>query len=69
MVDQVMAEWGRIDFLVNNAAITSPGRKDILEATEESWDRVLAVNLKGPYFLCQRVANEIVSDRHRRGRS
>src|SRR5262249_10558816 len=31
-----------------------------LEATEESWDRVLAVNLKGPFFLCQRVAQEMI---------
>ncbi len=60
MVDQVLAEWGRIDVLVNNAGITSVGRRDILEATEESWDRVLAVNLKGPYFLTQRVAREMI---------
>jgi len=56
----VMTRWGRIDVLVNNAGITSVGRRDILEATEESWDRVLAVNLKGPYFLTQRVAGEMV---------
>ena len=60
MVDGVMTQWGRIDLLVNNAAITSLGRKDILEATEESWERVLAVNLQGPYFLCQRVAKEMI---------
>jgi NAD(P)-dependent dehydrogenase (short-subunit alcohol dehydrogenase family) len=60
LVDQVLAHWGRIDALVNNAAITSIGRRDILEATEESWDRVLAVNLKGPYFLSQRVAHEMI---------
>jgi NAD(P)-dependent dehydrogenase (short-subunit alcohol dehydrogenase family) len=60
MVDEVLARWGRIDVLVNNAGITSLGRKDILEATEESWDRVLAVNLKGPYFLTQRVAQEML---------
>jgi NAD(P)-dependent dehydrogenase (short-subunit alcohol dehydrogenase family) len=60
LVDDVLARWGRIDVLVNNAGITSVGRRDILEATEESWDRVLAVNLKGPYFLTQRVAREMV---------
>lgn len=60
MVDEVLARWGRIDVLVNNAGITSVGRRDILEATEESWDRVLAVNLKGPYFLTQRVAREML---------
>src|SRR5437588_3689044 len=60
LVGEVLARWGRIDVLVNNAGITSVGRRDILDATEESWDTVLAVNLKGPYFLSQRVAREIL---------
>jgi 3-oxoacyl-[acyl-carrier protein] reductase len=59
LVDGVLAQWGRIDVLVNNAGITSQGRRDILEATEESWDRVLGVNLKGAFFLSQRVAGEM----------
>lgn len=61
LVDEVLAHWDRIDLLVNNAGITSPGRRDILEATEDAWDRVLAVNLKGPYFLMQRVAREMLA--------
>jgi len=60
MVNEVLAAWGRIDVLVNNAGITSPGRKDILEAGEDGWDQVMAVNLKGPFFLTQRVANEML---------
>jgi NAD(P)-dependent dehydrogenase (short-subunit alcohol dehydrogenase family) len=60
LVNEVLAHWGRIDVLVNNAGITSVGRRDILEAGEESWERVLAVNLKGPFFLCQRVAREMI---------
>lgn len=60
MVDEVLARFGRIDVLVNNAGITSQGRKDVLEATEESWEKVLAVNLKGPFFLVKRVANEML---------
>lgn len=60
MVDQVLSAWGRIDVLVNNAGITSPGRRDILEAAEDSWDQVLAVNLKGPFFLTQHVAQEMI---------
>ncbi|MCC6417922.1 MAG: 3-ketoacyl-ACP reductase [Gemmataceae bacterium] len=65
LVDEVLARWGRIDVLVNNAGITSVGRRDLMEATEESWDRVLAINLKGPYFLTQRVAREMVARRDR----
>jgi NAD(P)-dependent dehydrogenase (short-subunit alcohol dehydrogenase family) len=61
VVDAALGRWGRIDLLVNNAGITSVGRHDLLEATEESWDRVLGVNLKGPYFVTQRVAREMVA--------
>src|SRR6516164_7639396 len=60
MLDEILGRWDRIDVLVNNAGITSVGRRDILEATEESWDRVLAVNLKGPYFVTQHVAREMI---------
>jgi NAD(P)-dependent dehydrogenase (short-subunit alcohol dehydrogenase family) len=61
LVDEVLGGFGRIDVLVNNAGITSPGRRDLLEATREGWARVLAVNLEGPYFLSQRVAREMIA--------
>src|SRR5262245_49954830 len=60
LVAAVLAAYGRIDVLVNNAGITSVGRRDLLEATEDSWDRVLGVNLKGPFFLSQLVAQEML---------
>jgi NAD(P)-dependent dehydrogenase (short-subunit alcohol dehydrogenase family) len=63
IVEHVLATYNRIDLLVNNAGITSVGRRDILEATEESWDRVLGVNLKGPFFLSQMVANAMIPRR------
>ncbi len=46
-------EYGRIDLLVNNAGMAPRERRDILEATEESFTEVLATNLRGPYFLTQ----------------
>lgn len=60
LIAEVLQRWDRIDVLINNAGITSVGRKDILEAAEDSWDRVFAVNLKGPYFLTQRVAQAML---------
>ena len=50
LVAETLRRFGRLDVLVNNAGITSVGRKDLLEATEESWDTVFATNLKGPFF-------------------
>ena len=60
MVDAVVGYFHRVDLLVNNAGITSPGRKDILEATEDAFDRVIEVNLKGAFFLTQLVAQQMV---------
>jgi len=49
--------FGWIDLLVNNAGVAPIVRTDILQASEESFDRVMGANLKGPYFLTQAVAN------------
>jgi NAD(P)-dependent dehydrogenase (short-subunit alcohol dehydrogenase family) len=60
LVDAALSRFGRLDVLVNNAAVTSQGRKDLLEATEESFDLVFATNLKGPFFLAQKSAVTMV---------
>jgi 3-oxoacyl-[acyl-carrier protein] reductase len=52
--------FGRLNLLVNNAGIGPRVRADILEASEESFDEVLATNLRGPYFLTQSVANWMI---------
>ena len=55
--------FGRIDVLVNNAALAVRARVDLLEASEESFDQVLAANLKGPYFLTQAAARLMIETR------
>lgn len=59
MVAGTLGAFGRIDALVNNAGVTSQGRLEFLDATEESFDRVIDINLKAPYFLAQLVAREM----------
>jgi len=62
-LDQVRTAFGKLNLLVNNAGIAPRVRADILEATEESFDEMMSVNLKGPYFLTQAVANWMVEQR------
>lgn len=57
LIKTVVERFGWIDLLVNNAGVSPAVRKDILEGGEESFDRLMAVNVKGPYFLTQAVAN------------
>ena len=61
--DTVVAEFGQLNVLVNNAGIAPRERRDILEATEEIYDEVLETNLKGPYFLTQLFANHMVGQK------
>jgi 3-oxoacyl-[acyl-carrier protein] reductase len=61
LVEETLAHFGRLDVLVNNAGITSVGRKDLLDATEKSWDTVFATNLKGPFFLAQLAARQMIA--------
>lgn len=60
---KVVDEFGELNALVNNAGVAPLVRADILEATEESYDRVMNINLKGPYFLTQLVANYMVKQK------
>lgn len=60
VVSNILERYGRIDFLVNNAGVAPLQRNDLLEMTEESYDRVLNINLKGPVFFAQKVAKEMI---------
>lgn len=57
----VIDKFGQLNVLVNNAGVAPRERKDILEASEEIFDEVLNVNLKGPYFLTQLFASHMVA--------
>ncbi len=56
-------KFARLDLLVNNAGVAPEVRADILDAGEESFDRLIAVNVKGPYFLTQLAANWMIEQR------
>lgn len=60
LIIEIKREFGQLNLLVNNAGIAPPERKSILEASEYSFDLVMATNLKAPYFLTQSVANEMI---------
>ncbi|MBI3834511.1 MAG: 3-ketoacyl-ACP reductase [Planctomycetes bacterium] len=60
LVEFALEKFGRIDLLVNNAGVAPPVRQDVLLTTEESYDRILNINLRSPYFLTQRVARTMI---------
>jgi 2-deoxy-D-gluconate 3-dehydrogenase len=64
MVEATLDRYGRIDILVNNAGIQI--RRRALEVSEDDWDRVLAVNLRGVFFCAQRVGRHMVARRQGR---
>jgi NAD(P)-dependent dehydrogenase (short-subunit alcohol dehydrogenase family) len=61
MVREAMSTFGRIDILVNNAGTTR--RADLMEITEQDWDKIHRVNAKGVFFCLQRVAREMIPNR------
>jgi 3-oxoacyl-[acyl-carrier protein] reductase len=66
LVARLKAKYASLDLLVNNAGIAPRERRDMLEATESSFDELLSTNLKGPHFLTQQIARWMLEQR--RGR-
>jgi 2-dehydro-3-deoxy-D-gluconate 5-dehydrogenase len=58
VIDQVVAEFGRLDILVNNAGIIR--RADAIEFSEKDWDDVMNINIKTVFFFCQAAAKQFI---------
>jgi NAD(P)-dependent dehydrogenase (short-subunit alcohol dehydrogenase family) len=63
LIESIRRRFGHLEVLVNNAGVAPKERKDLLEATEESFEWVMKVNLQGPYFLTQSVANWMIEQK------
>ena len=63
LLEAVRARFGALHVLVNNAGVAPQVRADLLDASEESFERVMRINLQGPYFLTQAVARWMVEQR------
>lgn len=61
IVEETLKRYGRIDVLVNNAGVAPKNRADLLDMSEESFDRVLSINTKGNMFLTQKVAKAMIA--------
>ena len=62
LISFTQEKFGRLDLLVNNAGVAPNVRADILEAGEDSFDRLIAINVKGPYFLTQLAAKWMIEE-------
>jgi len=60
VVANILDRYGRIDILINNAGVAPLQRNDVLDMTEESYERVMSINLKGPVFFAQKIAREMI---------
>lgn len=63
MMQEIRKKFSRLNLLVNNAGVAPKVRASVLEATEESFERLIKINLQGPYFLTQLAANWMIEQR------
>ena len=64
LIADFLADFGELDGLVNNAGVAPEVRADLLDMSEASFDRVMAINLRGPFFLTQLAAKRILENRN-----
>jgi len=67
-IEETVKKYGSVDVLVNNAGIATRVRADLLEMSEESFDRLIGVNTKGTMFMSQAVARQMVTQTYKDGR-
>lgn len=67
LLDFARSEFGRLDLLVNNAGVAPNVRADLLETTEESFERLMRINVEGPFFLTQLAAKQMIEQVEREG--
>src|SRR5579862_7553854 len=60
LVAGAVERFGRLDVMVNNAAIAGEHSKTLLETSEEDWDAIMAVNLRGVFLCCKRAVGEML---------
>ncbi|MBB5351709.1 NAD(P)-dependent dehydrogenase (short-subunit alcohol dehydrogenase family) [Haloferula luteola] len=63
MLEHLRSHFGALHFLVNNAGVAPAERRDVLETSRESFQRLIAINLEGPYFLTQAVAQWLIEQK------
>ncbi|MCL2527511.1 MAG: 3-ketoacyl-ACP reductase [Defluviitaleaceae bacterium] len=63
LLSDTLAKYGRVDLLVNNAGVAPANRLDILETTEESYQRVMGINLESTFFMCQIFARHMIAQK------
>ncbi len=66
LLNSIKSDFGKLNLLINNAGVAPVNRLDILEADEESFDRLININLKGPYFLTKDTANWMIQQKNDR---
>jgi len=61
LLNETISRYGKVDLLVNNAGVAPAQRLDVLETSEESYCRVMGINLEGTFFMCQLFANQMIN--------